>query len=279
LGLVLAAGLIEPIKVIDHGVSQLGQGRFDVRLPPFGNDELGRLCEAFNKMAEGLQKMDRLETYVSEEVIEAVKRSATSETDKGQIVEATILFSDIRDFTSHSENHPPEVIFKMLNSFLSGVDPIIREHGGRVDKFIGDAIMVVFRAKEHPHQAIRAAVAMMRFVDTFNRQRLTEQLFPIQIGVGISTGKVLLGGVGSELRKDLTVIGDEVNLAARLEKASKLGRYSKIVISEATFQFSKEIVEVDLMETTAVKGKQQTVRMYELIKLREEKATQSSDQA
>jgi len=157
----------------------------------------------------------------------------------------------------------------MLNTLLGGVEPIIRKNGGRVDKFIGDAVMALFFAGEEDHalRAVRAAETMTRYLVVFNRMRQRKGSFPIAIGIGVNTGRVLLGELGNARRKDLTVIGDDVNLAARLEKASKLGRHRRIVLSESTFRRVEPVVEAEEMPVREVRGKQQGVRMFEFIRL------------
>jgi class 3 adenylate cyclase len=173
----------------------------------------------------------------------------------------------VRSFTTLCEKHPPEAMFAMLNAFLGGAEKELRAFGGQVDKFIGDAVMAVFRepGPEQALHAVQAALAVKAFLVEFNRRREAEGVFPIQIGVGISTGRVMQGNIGSERRKDLTVIGDEVNLAARLETASKEGRHTQIVLSEGTFALVRHAIEAVEMPQRTVKGKEQTIRMYEVV--------------
>jgi len=270
LGGALAGSLLVPIRRMDKAVQRVGAGNLEVQLPVTTQDEFGRLSGTFNAMVQGLRERERMRAYVSETVLEAVRDNSASRTIEGEFLEASILFSDIRGFTTLSEQHPPKEIFAMLNAFMSEVEPIIRLNDGRVDKFIGDAVMAIFHAGKQHHaiRAVMAAVSMMLFLDEFNTSREAQGLFTIKIGIGINTGRVMLGDVGSANRKDLTVIGDEVNLASRLETASKKGRHSRIILSESTFTAVSGLVEVEEMPFTEVKGKQQPVRMFELIRLR-----------
>jgi class 3 adenylate cyclase len=271
LSLALADSLLGPIKNIDEAAQQVGKGNLQVKLPALGNDELGRLSLTFNNMVEGLRERERMLAYVSESVREAIQDKADQSAAAGKTINATILFSDIRNFTGLTEEFPPEEIFALLNEFLGGVEPIIRENGGRIDKFIGDAVMAVFHEDspdKHAYCAVQAAVAMKSFVRNLNLKRQKQGKFPINIGIGISTGKVLLGDVGSSRRKDLTVIGDEVNLAARLEQASKQGRHSRIIVSGSTYNYVQKKVAVEEMEIKEVRGKKQAVKIFELIKIK-----------
>ncbi|MFZ5951938.1 MAG: adenylate/guanylate cyclase domain-containing protein [Candidatus Rifleibacteriota bacterium] len=272
LSMILAGSLLGPIQSIDKAAQLVGKGDLSVVVPSLGNDELGRLSRTFNDMVKGLRERERMQAYVSDSVLEAVQDEADPNIGAGKIIQATILFSDIRNFTGLTETNRPEKIFELLNEFLGGVEPLIRENHGRVDKFIGDAVMAVFhqgRGETHALSAVNAAVAMKKFVKHLNLKRKKDGLFTINIGIGISTGMVLLGDVGSSRRKDLTVIGDEVNLAARLETASKQGRHSRIILSGSTYDLIKEGIEVEEMPFTEIRGKKQAVKIFELVKLRD----------
>jgi len=275
LSLVLASSLLVPISRIDAAAQQVGKGNLNVILPDMGTDELGRLSQTMNDMVRGLREREKMQAYVSDSVLEAIQDDADSTIHAGKHIEATILFSDIRNFTGLTEENSPDRIFALLNEFLGGVEPIIRSNNGRVDKFIGDAVMAVFHQtspEHHSLSAIKAAVQMKKFVKKLNQNRTSLGLFNINIGIGISTGTVLLGDVGSSRRKDLTVIGDEVNLASRLESASKKGRHSKIIFSGATHNLVSHLVEAEEMPFTEIRGKQQAVKIFELIKLKSENA-------
>lgn len=270
LSLILAGSLLGPIQSIDAAAQKIGKGDLSVILPNMGSDELGRLSSTFNDMVKGLRERERMQAYVSDSVLEAVQDHADPNLGAGKTIQATILFSDIRNFTGLTEQYRPEKIFELLNEFLGGVEPLIRDNHGRVDKFIGDAVMAVFHhsGKEHHSlSAVKAAVVMKKFVKNLNLKRKKEGLFTINIGIGISTGTVLLGDVGSSRRKDLTVIGDEVNLAARLETASKQGQHSRIIISGTTYDLIKKHVDVVEMPFTEIRGKKTPVKIYELVKL------------
>lgn len=275
LSLVLASSLLVPISRIDAAAQQVGKGNLNVILPDMGTDELGRLSQTMNDMVRGLREREKMQAYVSDSVLEAIQDDADSNIHAGKHIEATILFSDIRNFTGLTEENSPDKIFALLNEFLGGVEPIIRSNNGRVDKFIGDAVMAVFHQtspEHHSLSAIKAAVQMKKFVKKLNQNRTSLGLFNINIGIGISTGTVLLGDVGSSRRKDLTVIGDEVNLASRLESASKKGRHSKIIFSGATHNLVSHLVEAEEMPFTEIRGKQQAVKIFELIRLKTESA-------
>lgn len=186
----------------------------------------------------------------------------------GQIKELSILFSDIRNFTTISERLGPQETVAMLNDYFTTMVDVLFHHGGILDKFIGDAMLGVFGAPfstgEDADKAVCTAVDMMKALKLFNANRMLKNLETINVGIGIATDNVLVGNIGSMKRMDYTVIGDGVNLASRLEGATKF-YHADILISEKTCELLKyrySIREVDLMR---VKGKLQPVKVYEVL--------------
>jgi len=217
------------------------------------------------------EKIETLKTYN-----EAYERFVPSEflkfLDKESIVsvrlgdhvlrEMTVLFSDIRSFTSISERMTPEQIFTFLNEYLHRVGPLIRENGGFIDKYIGDAVMGLFPSK--PDDALRAAIALQREVRLFNRRLEDEGLPAIAAGVGMHCGALMLGTIGERGRMDTTVIADAVNTASRLETATKLYRCS-ILLSRQTVEKLSDPDQFMLrsLGSVHVKGKASSVEIYE----------------
>ena len=175
----------------------------------------------------------------------------------------TILFADIRDFTSLSESMSPQENFNFLNSYLVQMEPVIAAHGGFIDKYIGDAIMALF--PDSPDAALRCSLAMLEQLEEYNGGRQRAGYRPIKIGIGINTGIVILGTVGGAPRMDVTVIGDAVNLAARLERLTKEYRVS-ILISEYTLYCLDQpgVWSIRFIDRTHVRGKQDTQSVYEV---------------
>ncbi len=186
----------------------------------------------------------------------------------GQSVEATILFSDVRSFTTLSEELGPQGIISLLNEYFTLMVDCITDQEGMLDKFIGDAIMAVFgTAKRHEDdedRAVRAAIAMMTELHGFNYRRIADGKRPIDIGIGINTDTVVSGNIGSPKRQDYTVIGDGVNLAARLESACK--EYgAHILVSEHTIRKLKGTYRAREVDWVVVKGKTKPVGVYEVV--------------
>jgi len=183
----------------------------------------------------------------------------------GQQVERkmTILFSDIRDFTALSESMSPQENFNFLNSYLVQMEPVISAHGGIIDKYIGDAIMALF--PDSPDAALRGSLAMLEKLDEYNTGRERAGYRPIKIGIGINTGIVILGTVGGAGRMDGTVIGDAVNLAARLERLTKDYKVP-LLISEHTLYSLDDASPwmIRFLDSTHVRGKQDSQSVYEV---------------
>ncbi|MBD1938101.1 CHASE2 domain-containing protein [Microcoleus sp. FACHB-68] len=178
-------------------------------------------------------------------------------------LEMTVLFSDIRDFTSLSETMTPEDNFKFINAYLSRMEPAITENYGFIDKYIGDAIMALF--SEGADDALRAAISMLTKLAEYNQARIKAGYIPIQIGIGINTGFLMLGTVGSNSRMNGTVISDAVNLASRIEGLTKTYGVS-LLISGQTFLALKNPCDYAfrLIDKVKVKGKSQMVTVYEI---------------
>jgi len=183
----------------------------------------------------------------------------------GQQVERkmTILFADIRDFTSLSETMSPQENFNFLNSYLIQMEPVITAHGGFIDKYIGDAIMALF--PDSPDQALYCSLAMLQRLEEYNDGRQRAGYRPIRIGIGINTGIVILGTIGGAERMDGTVIGDAVNLAARMERMTKEYRAS-LLISEYTLYCldRPELWSIRFVDRTHVRGKQGAQSVFEV---------------
>ncbi|MEM7182389.1 MAG: adenylate/guanylate cyclase domain-containing protein, partial [Spirochaetota bacterium] len=178
--------------------------------------------------------------------------------------EMTILFSDIRSFTSLSENMSPQENFNFLNSYLRRVGPVIRENGGFIDKYIGDAIMALFPGD--PGDALRAAVAMQKEIDAYNESRTEQNFQEITVGIGIHTGNLILGTIGENQRMEGTVISDAVNLASRLEGLTKFYG-SNILISDSvlTKLQNQEQHRYRILDKVKVKGKNKPVTVIEIL--------------
>ena len=191
----------------------------------------------------------------------------------GTLQEASVLFSDIRSFTNFTEKNGPQETVRMLNSYFTEMYEQIVNHKGILDKYIGDAIMAVFGtpfpSPDDADNSLQAAIGMIHSLKTFNALRVKDNLDPISIGIGVNTGEVVAGNIGSDKRMDFTVIGDAVNLAARLESATKMYD-TPILISSFTKNALKQEYALREVDLIVVKGKEEPVAVFEVLDSLEE---------
>lgn len=209
------------------------------------------------------EQRDSFSKFVPVQFLDLLDKKSAKDISLGEckLKEMTILFADIRDFTSLSESMSPEENFKFINSYLKRMSPVIERNNGFIDKFIGDAIMAIFHL---PEEGLRAAIEMHVELNEFNRNRLSIGYRPLQIGIGLNTGMLMMGTIGHEDRLSTTVIGDTVNLAARLESLTKEYK-TPMLVSEFTVTKLNQTTGFELREidSVVVKGKSNAVKIYE----------------
>jgi class 3 adenylate cyclase len=203
--------------------------------------------------------------FVPSQFLQFLERESIVDVQLGDSVqkEMSVLFADIRDFTTLSESMSPEDNFQFINAYLSRMEPIVLAHQGFIDKYIGDAIMALFG--NGADDAVRAGIAMLHELTEYNQHRANSGYAPIQIGIGINTGSLMLGTVGGQNRMDSTVISDAVNLASRLEGLTKKYRVN-LLMSHHTFSQLKDSQKYGfrIIDRVRVKGKSTAVSVYEV---------------
>jgi adenylate cyclase len=276
LSLVLSMYFSHPIQRLGEGAKALGLGHLDHRVHIKRNDELGDLAYAFNRMAEDLEVKEKIKDsfgrYVAPEIVETVLANPDKKWLKGSKVEVTVLFVDIRGFTSLSENKDPEGIVELLNDYFTLVTDAVIKHGGHINKFWGDEVMAVFGAPvpnpKHAEAAVRSALDIQGDVFRLNREH-RRGFENICIGVGINSGEMVAGNLGSQRRMEYTVIGDNVNIASRLTSQAKAG---EILISSSTFDLIKKEKSflIEELGKVSVKGRKEEVDVFNVIAFGEE---------
>lgn len=213
--LVFAQGLTRPILRIGEAARAVGQGDFSVRLPMVrARDEIGDLAMRFNAMIGELNERVELMKFVSQGTVSAVKSAREGGVARvGERRQLTVLFSDIRGYTSFAESVPPETVVEMLNLYLDSQTQSIRAHLGDVDKFVGDAVVAIFDGPDKERRAVECGLEIQRNMQVLLAEHLDWNL---TLGIGIASGEVVLGAMGAKDRMDFTVLGSTVNLAARL---------------------------------------------------------------
>ena len=279
-GVFIANHITHPLMQMAQASAEVARGNFGVKVDPSGNDEVAVLARAFNYMVSGLQEgsiyRDLLGRTVSPEVREELRQSFTTGDLRleGHTTAATILMSDIRGFTTISEQIEPQTILAWLNEYFNELVPIITARGGVVDKFEGDAILAVFGVLPKPlpshesaYQACRAAVDMLRAVQRLNARRQKRGEPPLVTGIGINTGPVTAGGLGTADRLNYTIIGDTVNTTQRLESFTRAFGESGAIVSEYTLMALTERhseFRLEPLGEHTFKGKTEAIGIYRL---------------
>jgi adenylate cyclase len=254
--------VIRPVREISGVASSIGKGELDVevRHSDSGGDEVARLGFGINAMIRDLRTKFQLEKFVSKGAKEAAQSGGLrTSAEGGERTDATILFSDIRGFTAYSEQVEAEEVVEMLNRLLRAQTDIVHKFAGDVDKFVGDELMAIFQG---PDATLRATACALELIDVVVEVRKSN----LSIGVGISTGEVVMGAIGHEDRLDYTVIGDVVNTGARLCSAALP---DQILVTNEVYKLASETEGCNfaLIEPLSVKGKKEPLVVYSVTKL------------
>lgn len=272
---LMATVMVKPIKLLVSGVRAIGEGKFHQRIDIKRRDEIGELTSAFNDMAKGLEEREFIrntfQKFVHKDIVDDLLKNPDKVKVGGERKKVTVLFSDIRGFTPLSESMPPEEVVALLNRHFSSMLPIINKNGGVLDKFMGDAMMVTFGAPfpkgDDALSAVKTGLMMKDMRRALNKNREKEGKAPIHMGIGINTGYVVAGNIGSEERMEYTVFGDVVNTAARIEG---LSREEDVIITEDTYKEIMNSVTIGQeKEEVSLKGKSKPVTIYRVLNIKE----------
>ena len=272
VGIWIARSVSEPVLQLAEGTRKIAEGDYSQRIDVRTKDEVGLLATAFNQMSQGLAERDQVRDLLGKVVSPAVATELLRKdlTLGGEEREVTILFSDLRSFTSMSEARSPQEMLGILNRYFTRMSGIVETHGGVVDKYVGDALMALFGAPlaltDHVDRALETALDMIDALDELNRQWQAQGRHPLRVGIGINTDIVVAGNMGSQTRLNYTVIGDGVNLASRLEELTKTPEYdARIIISSSTLKRAKKSYRTRRLGEVAVKGRKEATEIYALL--------------
>ena len=216
------------------------------------------------------EKKDKIQSamgkYLSDDVMKKVVSSIDSLSLGGKKTQASIMFIDIRKFTSISENMEADEVSELLNEYFSTIYPIIKKNHGILNKFIGDAVLVIFEGEYHAENSIICADSVLLAVKDLQQKWLKKGRPKIDVGVGINSGEVFIGNIGTKDRMEYTVIGDTVNTASRIEGYNKIYK-TKFLIGENTYNIVKQYVDVIKINEVALRGKSQKINIYEIIRV------------
>jgi adenylate cyclase len=282
LGLVVAAiitaGLVRPVRRLLEGAAVIENGTLDLTIPVTSGDEIGRLTAAFNRMAGELRVKERIRAtfgkYVDPRIVEGLIDRPDLNRAQGERRMMTILFCDMKGFTSLSEGLTPTALVAVINRYLTLLSAPVREHGGIIDKYIGDAIMAFWgppfcRSEDQARQACLAALDQIEAVTQLSAELpellgIKRGLPQLAVRIGIATGEVVVGDIGSDVAKSYTVMGDTVNLASRLEGANKTYG-SRILINEHAAGMLGDAIELRELDSILVVGKSEPQRVFEVL--------------
>ena len=283
LGLIFAGfvtrSLVDPVKRLVGGTRAVEAGDLDVEILVRTHDELATLATSFNHMVVGLREKERIRDtfgqYVDPRIVKSLLENRIP-AERGERQVMTVFFSDLQDFTRLCEGLTPDAAVRFLNRYFSLMSEVIRTRQGIVDKYIGDSVMAFWGppftdAADHATLCCLAALEQMARMEAF-RAWLPEMfgvahgLPVVNVRMGIASGEVTVGNIGSETSRGYTVIGDTVNLASRLEQANKFYG-TRILVSEATRELAGNTLAFREIDSLRVAGKLETVRVFELLGL------------
>jgi class 3 adenylate cyclase len=276
--LLIVRGLTRPVRALVAATGQIERGNLQVQVPVLTRDEIGDLAISFNRMAGELRIKEQIKAtfgrYVDPRIVEHLMSEQGGGIAAGESGVYTVYFSDISGFTGIAERLTPESLVKLINAYLTAMSTPLRESKGIIDKYIGDAIMAYWGppftgADEHARLACTAAVRQQGLLEDFQAEipgltGLRRDAPRMRMRIGIATGEVVVGSIGSDFSRNYTVMGDTVNLGARLEGLNKVYGTHILVNSQTRTQAGDAFLFREIDQVTVV-GKQEAERIYELM--------------
>lgn len=260
-----------PINQLKKSVEIFGTGDYAHQAAISRKDEIGDLASAFNQMVRDIALKEKIKDsfgrYVAPEIVEMILANPSDHWMKASLKEATVMFTDIRGFTTLSENKAPEHIVDILNTHFTKITEVVIRHGGHIDKFVGDAAMAVFgitkENRNHAEDAVNAGIEIMGLMEENARENSPAEP-AVRIGIGINTGKMVSGNLGSPKKMEYTVIGDNVNIASRLTSLADPG---ELLISGKTYDHlgPSNLFKIKEKGRMSIKGRKIKIRVFKLL--------------
>lgn len=259
----LAGIITKPIDSLVNAIQIAADGNLSVQASIHYQDEIGRLTGVFNQMILSLREKFHMEKYLSGATVRNIKkhRDSGSMNLGGERKYITALFSDVRGFASMSEKMSPEQVVGLLNIYLNLQATVIQQWGGSIDKFVGDEVMAIFEGRGNERNAVRAAVDIQRYCKAMNAMRSESGELQMFVGIGLNSGEAVCGNMGSKDYMDYTVIGDNINIAARL---CGLAQPGQVLISKTIADEINDCATWKELSPVMVKGKDQQMPIYEV---------------
>ena len=270
LSLVVSKSVSTPLKEMETAMKEVEKGNLDVRIKIVSNDEIGAVGEGFGRMIKGLKESEAMKEtfgkYISQEIRDEILSGRVSL--DGEMTRATMLFSDLRDFTPFVESTHPKQVVSIMNQYFSEMAEAIKRNNGLILQYVGDEIEAVFGAPvphdDHPDMAANAALEMKRRLVHLNERLKTQGVAPFRHGIGIHSGAVLAGIIGSKERSSYALVGDTVNLASRIQGLTKEFACD-IILSQTTHDLVAGTYIMEPLRAVKVKGKSQEILTYKLL--------------
>jgi class 3 adenylate cyclase len=266
-----ARRISRPIVSIEEAVQRVGAGDLETQVPEITRrDEIGHLAIQINVMIRGLRDRDHIKDvfgrYQNVEVMRTLLETPGALALGGERREITAMMSDLRGFTAISEKYSPEQVVTMLNRYFEPMVEIIQKHGGTIDDILGDGMFIMFgaplRMQDHASRAVACAIDMQLAMEGVNKANLRDGLPPLEMGIGLNAGEVIIGNIGSEKRAKFSAIGSPVNMAARVESYTTGGQ---LLVSSSVYQPLAEILEVGKQMEVKAKGLKGTMEVIEVL--------------
>jgi len=267
LSMYLAKSVSEPLKDVESAMEAVRTGNLDISVPVVSNDEIGRMTDGFNKMIHDHKQLDSIRDtfgrYVSEDVVAEILKSPGGMELTGEMRNMTILVSDLRGFTQVTESLEPHSVLELINRYLERMTDIILKHHGTIDEFTGDGILVFFGAPralpDHSQKALRCALEMQQSMQDLNRENVRRGLPEICMGIGINSGDLIVGNIGSEKRKKYGAMGSPINVAFRIQALAEGG---EILVSPSVRDNADGEIAFQRYMDVHLKGLQNAMALY-----------------
>jgi len=274
MGNVIAGQIVRPIYQLVMASQEVARGDLSRQVVVKSKDEIGALSQFFNRMVSGLRERERVKDlfgrYVGDEIAEEILKGHLE--IGGRRAYATVLFSDIRDFTALSEQSDPSQLIESLQEYFTAMISEVEVQQGIINKFGGDSILALFGApvsrSDHAVLAVKAALRMSDRLVDLNRERLERGDRPLRIGIGVNSGDMVVGNMGTTDRAEFTAIGDAVNVASRLSDLNKQTPLASIFVSQSTYRRLGPLADdliAECLGEVQVKGRADAVTVYAVL--------------
>lgn len=272
LSVFMSKSVSEPLRYARAALAKLSEGDLDTIVPVLSNDDIGQMADQLNRMVREHKELDSLKDtfgrYLSQEVVDEILKSAGGVELGGELRTMTVMVADLRRFTPLAESHHPRVVLELLNRYFEKMTDIIISYEGTIDEFTGDGVLVFFGAprlmRDHAMRAVACALEMQDGMQALNRENRALGLPDLHMGIGINSGELIVGNIGSEKRKKYGAVGSPINIAFRVEGHSAAG---EVLLTPSVYDSLNGQVHVDSTREVQLKGLEKSILLYRVVEL------------